>query len=412
MPTLFQDVGLLGAEIPLSALCALLLLVLYRGLRDEPFVRSWMIFEFSQTAFLSGTLFLLFHESLTAGQHILRIATFLIGGLGPLFLFQGYREAGGQPLSLKNRLYVSLLFLGSGIILGSAVLRGEQVQLLGLSLFGDLAMASVALYIAIVGFRGIATKVLAVGSGLKFLSLVPKLVLAAAFAAHNPSALGEPDPVASVYLWVLLFQSATSALMILGMVDVVDHKHRRIRQSLDHTMEQLKTANLELDHLAGIDPLTNLANRRTLEKRLAIEWRRALRSEHDSLSIITIDVDHFKELNDTHGHPAGDECLKMLASVLRDIFRREEDLVARIGGDEFLVLLTGIDANAAHGLAERTRAQMEALSAHSTLSIGSVTVKPTTGLKPDVLLHAADQALYRAKHNGRNQVSYVPLLDV
>jgi diguanylate cyclase (GGDEF)-like protein len=405
MPTLFQDVGLLGAEIPLSALCALLLLVLYRGLRDEPFVRSWMIFEFSQTAFLSGTLFLLFHESLTAGQHILRIATFLIGGLGPLFLFQGYREAGGQPLSLKNRLYVSLLFLGSGIILGSAVLRGEQVQLLGLSLFGDLAMASVALYIAIVGFRGIATKVLAVGSGLKFLSLVPKLVLAAAFAAHNPSALGEPDPVASVYLWVLLFQSATSALMILGMVDVVDHKHRRIRQSLDHTMEQLKTANLELDHLAGIDPLTNLANRRTLEKRLAIEWRRALRSEHDSLSIITIDVDHFKELNDTYGHLAGDECLKMLASVLREIFRREEDLVARVGGDEFLVLLTGIDANAVHILAERTRAQMEALSANSTLSIGLVTVKPTAGLKPDVLLHAADQALYRAKHNGRNQVS-------
>lgn len=413
MPTLFQDVGLLGAEIPLSALCALLLLVLYRGLRDEPFVRSWMIFECSQTAFLSGTLFLLFHESLTAGQQILRIATFLIGGLGPLFLFQGFREAGGQPLSLKNRIYVFLLFLGSGIILANAVPRGEQVQLLGLSLFGDLAMASVALYIAIVGSRGIAaTKVLAVGGGLKFLSLVPKLVLAAAFASHNPSALGEPGPGASVYLWVLLFQSATSALIILGMVDVVDHKHRRIRQILDQTMEQLKTANLELDHLAGIDPLTNLANRRTLEKRLAIEWRRALRSEHDSLSIITIDVDHFKELNDTHGHPAGDECLKMLASVLRDIFRREEDLVARIGGDEFLVLLRGIDANAAHGLPERTRAQMEALSAHSTLSIGSVTMKPTTGLEPDVLLHAADQALYRAKHNGRNQVSYVPLLEV
>lgn len=67
MPTAFQDMGLLGAEIPLSALGALLLLVLYRGLRDEPFLRSWMIFEISQTLFLSGTLFLLFHESLPPG---------------------------------------------------------------------------------------------------------------------------------------------------------------------------------------------------------------------------------------------------------------------------------------------------------------------------------------------------------
>jgi diguanylate cyclase (GGDEF)-like protein len=398
-------VGLLGAEIPLSALCALLLLVLYRGLRDEPFVRSWMIFEFSQTAFLSGTLFVLFHESLTAGQHIIRIATFLLGGLGPLFLLQGFREADGQPLSLRNRIYITLLFLGSGIILACAVFRGGHVQLLGLSLFGNLAMASVAVYIALGGFWGKATKVLAIGSGLKFFSLLPTVVLAAAFASHNPRALGEPDARASVYFWVLFFQSGTSALMILGMVGVVDHKHRRIRRTLDQTMEQLKTANLELDHLAGMDPLTNLANRRTFEKRLAIEWRRAMRSEHDSLSIITIDVDHFKELNDTYGHLAGDECLKMLASVLREIFRREEDLVARVGGDEFLVLLTGIDANAVHILAERTRAQMEALSANSTLSIGLVTVKPTAGLKPDVLLHAADQALYRAKHNGRNQVS-------
>lgn len=407
MPTLFQDVGLLGAQIPLSALCALLLLVLYRGLRDEPFVRSWISFEFTQTAFLSGTLFLLFHESRTEGHHIIRVATFPLGGLGPLFLHQGFREASGRPLTLKNRIYILLLSLGVGTTLASAVLRSGQVQLLGLSLFGDLAMAGVALYIAICGFQGMATKLLAIGSGLKFLSLVPTVALATAFALHSPRALGEPNPRASVYLWVIFFQSGTSALMILGMVDVVDHKHRRTRQILDQTMEQLKMANLELDHLAGIDPLTNLANRRTLEKRLALEWRRALRSGHDSLSIIAIDVDHLKQLNDTYGHAAGDECLKMLASVLKEIFRREEDLVARVGGDEFLVLLTGIDETAVHRLAEKARAQMEVLSGSSTLSIGLVTVKPTTGINPDVLLHAADQALYRAKNNGRNQVSEV-----
>ncbi|ADV83456.1 GGDEF domain-containing protein [Terriglobus saanensis] len=408
MPTVFQGAGLLGAEIPLSALGALLLLILYRGLRDEPFLRSWMIFEFSQTAFLSGDLFLLFHESLTAGQQVIRTATFLIGGLGPIFFLQGFREAVGRPLSLKNRMYISLLSLGSGVILASAVLRKGQVESLHLTIFGDLAMTGAALYIAIVGIRQKATRVLAIGGGLKFLSLVPKFLLATAFLSQSAGALGKPDPQASVYLWVLLLQSATSGLMILGMVDVVDHKHQRIRQTLDQTMEQLTAANLELDHLAGIDPLTNLANRRTLERHLAIEWRRAVRGERDSLSIIAIDVDHFKELNDTYGHPAGDDYLKMLAVMLREIFRREEDLVARVGGDEFVVLLTGIDASAVQSLAERTRSQMEASSSHCTLSIGWVTVKPTPELRPDALLRTADQALYRAKQNGRNHVSCFP----
>ena len=414
MPNLFNGVGILGAALPLSALGALLLLVLYRGLRDERFLRSWMIFEFSQTAFLSGTLLLLFHEPLPTGQHVIQTGTatvtFLIGGLGPLFLFQGFREAVGRPLSSKNRIYVPLAFLCSGVVLTYAVLWDGEFQFLNLSLFEDLAMASVALYIAIVGFGGRATRVLAIGCGLKFLSLMPKFLLLAAFGLHNAAPLGGSIPQASVYLSVLLLESGASGLMILGMVNIVVHKHEEMRQSLDQTVEQLTAANLELDHLAGIDPLTNLANRRSLERHLAVEWRRAMRSEHDSLSLIAIDIDHFKELNDTYGHPAGDDCLKMLASLLREIFRREEDLVARVGGDEFVVLLTGIDALAAQSLAESTRVQMEASSAHCTLSLGWVTVKPTPKLKPNMLLHTADQALYRAKQNGRNQVSCLPLL--
>jgi diguanylate cyclase (GGDEF)-like protein len=373
-----------------------------------------MIFEFSQTAFLSGTLFMLFHEPLPTAQHVFQTGTatvtFLIGGLGPLFLFQGFQEAVGWPLSSKNRNYVFLPFLGSGVLLTYAVLRGGQVQFPVSSLFGDMAMASVALYIAIAGFRGKATRILAIGCGLKFLSLVPRLLLSAAIVLHNTALPGGPSPQASVYLSILLLQSATSGLIVLGMANVVVHKHQEIRQSLDQTMEQLTTANLELDHLAGIDPLTNLANRRSLERHLAIEWRRATRSKHDSLSLIAIDVDHFKELNDAYGHPAGDACLKMLASLLREIFRREEDLVARVGGDEFVVLLTGIDAHAAQSLAERTRVQFETSSARCTLSIGWVTVKPTPELKLDMLLHTADQALYRAKQNGRNQVFCLPFL--
>jgi len=102
----------------------------------------------------------------------------------------------------------------------------------------------------------------------------------------------------------------------------------------------------------------------------------------------------------------------MLASVLREIFRREEDLVARVGGDEFLVLLTGIDTNHVQSLTEQARARMENSREPCTLSIGWATLKPTPELRPDALLQMADQALYRAKRNDRNQVSNLPLLDV
>lgn len=218
------------------------------------------------------------------------------------------------------------------------------------------------------------------------------------------------SPQTAVYLSILILQSVTSGLIILGMAKLVVHKHQQVLQSLDQTMEQLRAANLELDHLTGIDPLTNVANRRFLKRHLAVEWRRVMRSVHDTISLLAIDVDRFKMLNDTYGHPAGDACLKMLALILKEIFRREEDLVARVGGDEFVVLITGIDAHSVRGLAERARVQMELSENHCTLSIGCVTVKPTLELNPDMLLNAADQALYRAKENGRNQVFCLPLL--
>ncbi|MDR3734633.1 MAG: GGDEF domain-containing protein [Acidobacteriaceae bacterium] len=289
-------------------------------------------------------------------------------------------------------------------------LPSEHVQLPGLFLFNDLAIVSVGLYIAIVGFRGKASRILAIGCGLKFLSVTPRLFLGGQLALHSGALPVALSPQTAVYLSILILQSVTSGLIILGMAKLVVHKHQQVLQSLDQTMEQLRAANLELDHLTGIDPLTNVANRRFLKRHLAVEWRRVMRSVHDTISLLAIDVDRFKMLNDTYGHPAGDACLKMLALILKEIFRREEDLVARVGGDEFVVLITGIDAHSVRGLAERARVQMELSENHCTLSIGCVTVKPTLELNPDMLLNAADQALYRAKENGRNQVFCLPLL--
>ena len=220
MPTIFQDAGLIGTAIPLSVLGALLLLISYRGLR-EPFVRSWMIFEFLEAFFLSGIFVLLFDDSLSKAQHVIGTGTatvFLVGGLGPLFLFQGFLEAVGRPISLRARICIYVSFVCSGVILGNAVLGGGRVQFLGLSMFGDLAMATAALYIAIVGFSDKATRVLAIGGGLKFLSLVPKLLLSAAVVSSNFAAISRPNPPASAYTWVLLIQSAISGLIVFGLI--------------------------------------------------------------------------------------------------------------------------------------------------------------------------------------------------
>ena len=166
-----------------------------------------------------------------------------------------------------------------------------------------------------------------------------------------------------------------------------------------------------LDSLCKTDPLTGISNRRDFESRLTMEWNRALR-EHSVLSMLMVDVDYFKRVNDTYGHIRGDILLRNLAQCMKETLRRGTDLVARIGGEEFAVLLPGTDLEGACTVAEGLRREIhgkklqrpEGKEDFITVSIGAACVIPTMGKTPETLSDSADHALYQAKERGRNQV--------
>ncbi|MEX2273534.1 MAG: diguanylate cyclase [Vicinamibacterales bacterium] len=170
--------------------------------------------------------------------------------------------------------------------------------------------------------------------------------------------------------------------------------------------QQLEEANRRLEELSFQDSLTDIANRRQFEQILDLEWRRAVRSG-SPLSLIIADIDHFKRFNDTHGHQAGDSCLREVATLLDAIVQRAGDQVARYGGEEFAAMLPETDAAGAAGIAERMRRAVEALDMQGrgvTISFGVATTTATDHLTPQALVAAADAALYEAKHAGRNAV--------
>lgn len=171
----------------------------------------------------------------------------------------------------------------------------------------------------------------------------------------------------------------------------------------------LEIANQRLAQQSGMDELTGLANRRRFDEALTTEWQRAARSV-TPLSLLMVDIDHFKQYNDNYGHLAGDECLRRVAAVLDQCVRRAGELVARYGGEEFVVLLPGADMEHACETAQKCldRMQQETVphiasptAAHVTFSIGVACLLPDATLVATTMVNAADAAMYRAKSSGR-----------
>jgi diguanylate cyclase len=178
--------------------------------------------------------------------------------------------------------------------------------------------------------------------------------------------------------------------------------------------QRLEQVNAELERLSNTDPLTGLGNRRQFDRRLAEECARAAR-HCTPLALLVLDVDHFKRFNDLYGHPAGDARLTQLARVLEQSARRPGDLLARIGGEEFALLLPHLDPSAAMDQAQRIQQALAEASPRQdqpppgealTVSIGVAVWPGSRGedgllLRPADLLAQADAAMYEAKRRGR-----------
>ncbi len=200
------------------------------------------------------------------------------------------------------------------------------------------------------------------------------------------------------------------SVVLAAKVKAMARLHQ-MRIKLDATSRSLQEANLELLRLTTVDGLTGIANRRRFDEALRVEWLRAMR-DTTALSLLMIDIDHFKNYNDHYGHLAGDDCLRRVAQTLRDNLSRPADLVARYGGEEFVVLLPLTPLGGAMGISNQLCKAISNLAiphANSgaadrvTISVGACTVVPETSLTEQSLISHADEQLYRAKHEGRNR---------
>ena len=186
---------------------------------------------------------------------------------------------------------------------------------------------------------------------------------------------------------------------------VIERFYNNLEQLVEERTSELKEANRTISHQAATDYLTELYNRRYFNECLTAALSAARRHTYP-LAMIMIDLDNFKRVNDTHGHSAGDLVLKRFASLLRDMIRTE-DVAARWGGEEFIILLSHTVSDAAAALAERIRSAFEQQSDSSSrlfLSASFGVVQLQENDDADTLIRRADTALYQAKHEGRNRV--------
>ena len=198
----------------------------------------------------------------------------------------------------------------------------------------------------------------------------------------------------------------------LGAVDYINKPFNDeiVRLRVNQQMKIINQMRI-IEKLSLIDHQTGLPNRRNFEDRLCTEWRRAIRNK-GQISLLVIDIDHFKGYNDAFGHPQGDVALRAVAQIISGSLNRGTDFAARWGGEEFVVLLPDTDIDGALKVGEFIRSGVEAEDIFKsdgaltklTLCVGANSCKPTLKCSLDEFIHKADEALYIAKNSGRNKV--------
>lgn len=243
---------------------------------------------------------------------------------------------------------------------------------------------------------------------MRFYATVFWCVMAGLLHLAGAAMLGIQPSIQSVEAYLL-----GANLIGGGITYIIEHRERTMfLQKLLLDIDKVEQAQLyaNLEKLSREDPLTGLANRRFFDERLNLEWNRCQR-EKQPLSLVLLDVDHFKQYNDLYGHQAGDHCLTLVARALRKEASRPAELVGRYGGEEFIILYPNIDAHQLKNTLVRIQQRIMALAIpHEasqvapvvTVSLGAATVHPVKTLNPEKLVSAADQMLYKSKQSGRN----------
>ncbi|GAB2663516.1 GGDEF domain-containing protein [Arenimonas aestuarii] len=256
-------------------------------------------------------------------------------------------------------------------------------------------------------------------AGGRSAALLCTIAFATAFAHNYPlrrnrallgvALLYLPAPILLPYTDESLSVGITVAVYSVYLGVVLVRSHGDYQRQLD-LYDALRMQRDQYERLSRIDPLTGVANRRSFSGALEHHVGEARRSGRP-LAMLVLDLDHFKRVNDEHGHDAGDACLVRFADRMREIFTVPGAHLSRLGGEEFGVLLPGHGADAAAGLAEAMRASLEDRPLQLregplalTVSIGVAVLHPDAGEGGDELYRAADRAMYRAKTEGRNRV--------
>ena len=327
----------------------------------------------------------------------------------------GWAGVGRAPMHRKALSYAP--YAGASEEVGELLLYGDE-SVLWQRLRGELATIVIAQLLQSLMLAGLIM--------LMFNRMVTVHVqrIASHLAAVRPGTLGVPLRLARRSSQDELTQLEAGVNQLQGsLASHLDRQHRyeqelaqhrdRLAQLVLERTAELQAANERLQSLARTDALTGLPNRRHFDEVKTTEMRRARRHGH-SLSLLICDIDSFKDYNDHYGHAMGDSCLCAVAQALKSQLGRAGDMVARIGGEEFGVLLPATGGPAALMLAERLRAAVAACAIehlHSacaqvvTISIGLAVREAGATEEFDALFQRADQALYRAKAAGRNQVA-------
>lgn len=329
---------------------------------------------------------------------------------------EGWAGGGWAPVRRKALTYVP--YPGAQEAVGELVLYGDE-DVLWQRLRSELATIVIAQLLQSLMLAGLIM--------LMFNRMVTVHVqrIASHLARVRPSNLAvqlhlgrsrqRPDELTQLESGVNQLQSSLASYLKRQQLyeqELADHRDR-LAQLVDERTAELQAANERLQKLARTDPLTGLPNRRHFDEARTTEMRRARRNGQ-SLSLLVCDIDFFKGYNDHYGHAMGDRCLCAVALALQAQLGRAGDMVARIGGEEFGVLLPSTSRSAAYKLAERLREAVAACAIehlHSeaakvvTISVGLAVLEPGATGDFEALFQEADEALYRAKAAGRNRVA-------